>query len=535
MLLRSRPGRPGGPVRPTLLLVVLAVAARGVAAGLPARPDEVGYLLVAAGAHPDGPFPYGDLWVDRPPLLIAFFALAGALARPVGVDPVLAARLLALAPVALLVVCAVSAGRGIAGARGGWWAGTVAAALTATPLLGAPGVDGEVLAAPLVMASVALALRAVPLPVPAGGDPGASSRPLDAVHPWSQRRRLLALAGAGALGAGAVDVKQNFAGALVIVVVLLLARALRGEERWRRAAAQLAAVGVGALVVVAATAVWAQAWGTGVPGLLDALVGFRTRSAAVIAGQSTGAPLRRLALLGLASLGSGLAVVLLGGLWASLARRRPTALDVAVLVDVAYSSVSIAAGGSYWRHYLVQLVPVAVLAAARLSAAVRLRRAGRAALTLTAASSAVALGVSLLAAATPPPVGAGCTPTPASSATIARWLAGHREEGDGVALAYGGADVLAGTGLRPAYPYLWSLPVRVLDPDLRALTAAVTGPGAATWVVRTIPRRSWGLDGDGRLGDALARGYRPVLTVCGQHVLLRRDLVRRAHPSLAGR
>ena len=524
MLLRSAPGRRGVLHRPAVVLVALAVAARSVLVGLPARPDEVGYLLVAAGAHPGGPFLYGDLWVDRPPLLVAFFAVAGALGRATGLDPVLAARLLALAPVALLVACAVSAGRSVAGARGGWWAGAVAAALAATPLLGAPGVDGELLAAPLVMASIALAQRAGPVAAWAGGPGAAARRPAGAVR-WPERHRLLVLAGAGALGAAAVDVKQNFAGALVLLAVLLLVRAVRGEERWRRTAAQLSALGVGALVVVAATALWAQAWGVGVSGLLDALVGFRTSSAAVIAGQSAGAPLRRLVLLGLASLGSGMAVVLLCALLTVLTRRRPCALDVAVLADLAYSSVSIAAGGSFWLHYLLQLVPAAVLASARLSAATpRLRRAGRSAVRVTAASTAVALSLTMLTAgASPPPAAAGCTPSPASSAAVARWLSGHREEGDRVVLAYGGADVLAGTGLVPAYPYLWSLPVRVLDPDLRALTAAVTGPGAATWVVRTIPRRSWGLDRDGRLRDALAIGYRPVLALCGQEVLLRRD------------
>lgn len=67
-----RPPSAQVPLWWALLLAGAAAAVRLVLVTEPPRPDEVGYLLVAAQARRDGPFLYGDLWVDRPPLLVAF-------------------------------------------------------------------------------------------------------------------------------------------------------------------------------------------------------------------------------------------------------------------------------------------------------------------------------------------------------------------------------------------------------------------------------------------------------------------------------
>jgi hypothetical protein len=101
------------PRRWDLALAAAAVLTRLPLIAAPARPDEAGYLMVAAAAHPHGPYLYGDLWVDRPPLLIAFFALAHALGGLV------ALRLLVLVPVVVLVLAAAGAGRALVGQRGG--------------------------------------------------------------------------------------------------------------------------------------------------------------------------------------------------------------------------------------------------------------------------------------------------------------------------------------------------------------------------------------------------------------------------------
>lgn len=493
----------------TTALVVAALVARLALVGAPARADEAGYLMVAAAAHRGGRFLYGELWVDRPPLLVAFFATARVISARAGIGEVLAVRVLALVAVVVLVAAAVSAGTTLAGVRGGRWAGAVAGALAASPLLGAPGVDGEVLAAPLVMLAAAMGLRALRPP---------SGR----LGPW---RRGAALVGAGVVAGAAMLVKQNFADAAVLLVVLIVAGALR-ERRWRAAAVDLAVLAAGAGIALAAMLAWSWAWGPGPGALWEVMFGFRAAAAHVIASQPATAPARRAALLAVVALGTGLAAVL--GVSAAtgrgaLARRSPLAIALGAMVAVA--AASIAAGGSYWTHYLIELLPACALAAAWLSTLTTgaPRRAARAALVLVVASTVAVVGVQVVRTTT----GArGCAARDVAAAATSSWLGDHARAGDSALTVYGGADSVLGTGLAPAYPYLWSLPVRVLDPDLAAMRHAVSGQGAATWVVLTLPVHSWGLDPRGRLSAALDSGYRPVHQVCDTQVLLRRDQVR---------
>ena len=49
------------------------------------------------------------------------------------------------------------------------------------------------------------------------------------------------------------------------------------------------------------------------------------------------------------------------------------------------------------------------------------------------------------------------------------WLDEHAKPGDTAVVAFGAANILQATGLRSPYPDLWSLPVRVHDPELRDL------------------------------------------------------------------
>ena len=85
---------------------------------------------------------------------------------------------------------------------------------------------------------------------------------------------------------------------------------------------------------------------------------------------------------------------------------------------------------------------------------------------------------------------------------------------------------MAASGLTTPYPYLWSLPVRTLDPQLARLTRTLAGPRAPTWVVEWYPLNTWELDPHGRLARTLSTRYRQVATVCGHRVFLRADLTR---------
>ena len=60
------------------LVAVLTAAARLPFTTRPLSSDEGGFLLVASQWSP-GRSLYGNYWVDRPPLLIAFFGLADRL------------------------------------------------------------------------------------------------------------------------------------------------------------------------------------------------------------------------------------------------------------------------------------------------------------------------------------------------------------------------------------------------------------------------------------------------------------------------
>jgi hypothetical protein len=104
--------------------------------------DEGGLLVVADHWHTGGPYLYGPLFVDRPPLLLAFFRLADDLGGVVSL------RLLGLGLVAVAVACATRAGTLLGGTRGAVAASLTCAALLADPLLGTREVDAETVGVP---------------------------------------------------------------------------------------------------------------------------------------------------------------------------------------------------------------------------------------------------------------------------------------------------------------------------------------------------------------------------------------------------
>jgi hypothetical protein len=93
-------------------------------------------------------------------------------------------------------------------------------------------------------------------------------------------------------------------------------------------------------------------------------------------------------------------------------------------------------------------------------------------------------------------------------------------------VTYGQANLLAASGLTTPYPYLWSLPVRTLDPQLARLTKTLRGPRAPTWVVEWYPVNTWELDRHGRLATTLRKHYNQVAMVCGHPIYLRADVSR---------
>ena len=305
----------------------------------PARslsPDEAGYLIVG-GQWGHGSSLYGDYWVDRPPALIAIFEAADALG---GAVPL---RLIGAAAAVLTVVLSGVLGRVAAPERRSaplLTAGT-AAVCVATPLFGGTVVNGELLGLPFLVAGILAFVAA------------AASR-----HP--KRGLALSLA-AGAAGAVAALVKQSLVDVFVVAVVLLFTSgAARGScpGCWPGRADHRRDV-----VVLAWPAVRCP------PTCGTRSSTFRLDAARELAGDSGNAP-ARLAGLVRALAASGVPLVVAAFAWkgrGAPTRQGPwTAPDLraAAYVLLTFELLVAFLGGSYWLHYLMGLVPGAVLFAA---------------------------------------------------------------------------------------------------------------------------------------------------------------------------
>ncbi|CAB4701915.1 unannotated protein [freshwater metagenome] len=244
---------------------------------------------------------------------------------------------------------------------------------------------------------------------------------------------------------------------------------------------------VGAAAVLVAVLAVAHARGTDLGELWEAVVVFRGDAARVIAESATGSTTARLAgLLGaLAASGAPLLAVVLLRSW-----RRPAAgatdLRVAALAVLGWELVVVLLGGSYWLHYLVGLVPGLVLVAATATASdpgSATPRSWRTAYALAAVSSVVAVGW------------IGLRPIERIEAPAIAYLQQHVEPGDTGLVAFGAANIVQAAGLESPYPDLWSLPVRVRDPDLQRLARVLAGPDRPTWLVLTgTSLGTWGID-----------------------------------------
>ena len=475
--LRAKPSLAG-----FLTLVVLAmVGIRLLFLGAPTGSDEAGFLLVGAGWD-HGSSLYGDLWVDRPPLLIWIMELAGS---------VTALRLIGLTACVLMVLGVARAAYLAGGDQAARWAGATAAVFSAAPWLGVPLTNGEMLATPFVAWGFALATHALVRP---------------------ERRAWLHALGAGVLAACAGLIKQTIVDVIVFAVVLAVVSAWQHRTSWRHA---LTVVGSGLLGVLLALGIGfaaAAARGTTVPELFDALVTFRVDAGRVIATSASSATSDRLLTLLLTWGGSGLALITALTVWQAARRRDPVL--IASLAVIVFVSGTALLGGSYWAHYLFQLVPACALATGLLVGHVTPRTRMLSA-TFVLAMTCGNLAVNVVA---PPDAGA-------EAEAVGTWLRESGEPSDTAVVAYGQPNVLASADMTSPYPYLWSLPVRTLDPDLTTMSDVLAGPDRPTWFVDWLGIDSWGVDPT-TLRDVLGRNYREVAEVCGRTIWLDRTQER---------
>ncbi len=372
---------------------------------------------------------YGAYFVDRPPLLIGLYSLANALGGAV--------------PLRLLGVVAVVAAVMLAGRLGGTPASVLCAALVSSPLFDGMEIDGELLAVPFVLGAFVLLARS--------------------------RRNSTAL-GAGVLAMSAVLVKQNMIDGLVVAAVLLI-----GQRTWTRAAAYLAGGGV----TLAVALLLAHTRGTDPGALWDALVTFRAEAAAVIdasSGPTTSARLHEMLWAGL------VAGVPLVAASAVVGRRRPIREPLllwAAVAALAWESAGALLGGSYWRHYLLALVPGLVLLVVA---------GGGRWVRLTVGYAAMCAGLAWVVAVThQEPAG--------PDDVVAAYVHLRARPGDTMVVAFGHPDIVRDAGLPSPYQHLWSLSARVRDPRLDELGALLRGPDAPHWaVVDGDSLATWGID-----------------------------------------
>ena len=462
--------------------------------------DEAGLLLVAAQWAP-GDSLYGDYWVDRPPLLLAVFSLAHLLGGE------LALRLLGCAAAAASVLLAASVGRVVAGPVAAPWSALVTAGMVSTPLFASDEVVAELLAVPFVLAGVLGLLRARS----------------------DQGRRVPLLAAAGAAGAAAFLIKQSFADVFVAAAVMLVVDRVSARPYGDRHSV-LGTVGLfvaGAVAVVTTCLAGAALRGTSIAGLWDAVVVFRIEAIVVIADSASSATTERLARFPAALLASGAGLVIVAfAVRCALFQVDRVAWFAAGLL--AWEGIAVLAGGGFWMHYLVGLVPGVCMALAVVLVPAPRRRAEpdrRDLAVLMAKVSAVWALVSALVLV--PVTHIEDHHTVSTTVGASAWLERNRLAGDTAIVAYGQASILAESGTTSPYSQLWSLPMRIRDPDLRELEGVLRGGSAPVWVLVRRDWDAWGIDPT-RVARIVERDYRPVGKVCGYLIFLR-DGVERTH------
>lgn len=467
-------------------LLVVMIAARLLYFGqLPGR-DEAGFLIVGA-SWDHGPWLYGQYWVDRPPLLIWIMELAGNLTT---------LRAFGLLASVLMVLGVCRAAYVMRGSQAAMWAAGTAAVFSTAHWFGVSRTNGEMLASPFVAWGIALAAQALLKP---------------------DRRSWIYALSAGALAGGAVLIKQTIIDGLVFAFVLAVVLAWQQPER-RRQAGFVVLNGILGLVGAIALALAASAVrGTTPSELFGALVTFRADAGEVIRASATSATTDRLwALLGTWA-ASGLAAIAVLTLWHTLRRREPALFATSAVI--AFVSGAAMLGGSYWAHYLIQLIPATAIAAGLLAGRIRPRlRYGIAGLAIATSVGSLAFTVIF-----PPDDGR-------DAHVVGDWLKQSGEATDTGVVAYGQPNVLGNAEMSSPYPYLWSLPVRTLDSDLSTLSATLTGPDRPTWFVDWSGIGSWGISDPARLESVLDTRYRRVAEMCGRTIWLDREETRALAP-----
>ena len=472
---------------------VVAFLARFPSLLWPLRPDEAGFLMVARAWQPGPDSLYGRYWVDRPPPIIWLVQATDRIGGPY------AHRLVGALACSLLVLAAAAAAREVAVRAGvldpaavrrlAGWVAVATAALVSNAEIDPVAAKGELFGIPLVMASCWLALRAV--------------RRVSAGDAFL----------AGLLAMLAVGMKQSIVGGLVFGAVLLAGSLVARQLSPRDALRCAGAAAAGAAVPVGVVVAWAVGAGVRLRTLWYDVVTFRSDASHVIATQQSQGATSRISVLLLIFVGTGmlLVVALFAIRLRSLLRHDPVPV-VAIAVMLGLDLLGVALSGSFWAPYLFVPLPGLALALAALVAHDHLDRV-RHRVTPVAVGLVVVSSIVALVGWTGAWVG-GRVPVEVRTGEA---IAAAAWPGSRV-LVYGGrADIQWGTGTQSPYPYLWSLPMRTLDPGLDDLEEVLTGSNPPTWFVEATYINTWSELGTVAIQSSLIRKYEFVQTACGRY------------------
>jgi 4-amino-4-deoxy-L-arabinose transferase-like glycosyltransferase len=445
--------------------------------------DEGGVAFIAKAWGSGHGSLYGEYWLDRPPLLVALYKLA-LVGGATGI------RVLGTLAALALVAGVTFTTRTVAGDRAARIAAVLSAALAGSVVLAAIFTPGELLASVPACASVGC---------------------LFAAH---RRRQAGWMAAAGLLAVSAVLIKQSFLDAGFAGAVFLIASSVAERRLPLRAAAAYA---LGALLPLACVAIWLAVAHVSPGSLVYALFGFRIHALHALSASSL--PLHvRVQRLVAPGEGSGLFVLLLVGLWGLVSLRRDRVVTATLAAWLAAGAVGVLAGGTYWPHYLIQLIaPACLLTGAALAP---LRGRAVVAATIVALTIVASIGDQQRVDTAQARLGV---------LGAARYVRTHAHPGDTQYVLYARANVGYYTGLPSPYPYAWSLLIRAHPGAVPRLRQLLASPERPTWIVGWQRPSGWGLDPGGSTTALLRSHYRVVTHVHG-HPIYHRTSSPRSSP-----
>jgi hypothetical protein len=264
---------------------------------------------------------------------------------------------------------------------------------------------------------------------------------------------------------------------------------------------------------------WAAAVGASAHSVWYAIGGFRVDAARALTHGHVESRLDRLIT---PTLGSGLAVALILAVAGIATLRSRAGVRPALAAWLLAGTAGVVLGGSYWPHYVIQLMPAAAVGSAALLA----RRplvgvAGLAALALPAAIVTTTTAIK--------DQGDSYQHAPLTAGRYVRFRAEPRQT---AYVLYARVNALYYTGLRSPFPYHWSLMMQAIphvDAKLRALLASGSRP---TWIIDWDSARALGLGANGKTARLLHRRYRIVARVCGHPILLERGARAKPPPPM---